>query len=129
MVWLESGGHMIATPGKGELCGCRNQGCYMSYASGRYAPKYVKRRLAEGVESILAEQKDIQCVNIIEAYHQGDKLAIETLEMMADYLAYCLFNIYQLLNINVFVFGGGLVNIGDALYGRAIEKFNILNHI
>ncbi len=122
-------GHMIATPGEGEVCGCRNSGCYMSYASGRYAPKHLRKKLEEGVESILAGADKIECAQIIEAYEKGDKLATDTLEMMADYLALCVFNIYQLLNINLFVFGGGLVNIGEALYGRVIERFNKLNHI
>ncbi len=122
-------GHMIATPGEGEVCGCRNSGCYMSYASGRYAPKHLRKKLEEGVESILAGADKIECAQIIEAYEKGDKLATDTLEMMADYLALCVFNIYQLLNINLFVFGGGLVNIGEPLYGRVIERFNKLNHV
>ena len=64
----------------------------------------------------------------MRAYEQGDRLAIETIEMMADYLALCLFNVYQLLNINLFVFGGGLINIGDTLFSRVIANFRKLNH-
>ncbi len=122
-------GHMIATYGEGIECGCRNSGCFMSYASGRYAPKHVENRLKAGAKSMLSKHSKLECAHILEAYHQGDKLAIETVEMMANNLAICLFNIYQLLNINLFVFGGGLTNIGEALFGKVIDKFNKLNHI
>lgn len=127
--WAGECGHMIATHGEGIQCGCRNSGCFMSYASGRYAPKHVRNRIKAGEQSILSREKDIQCAHILKAYYQGDKLAIEIIEMMAEYIALCLFNVYQLLNINLFVFGGGLVNVGDALFGRVVENFNKLNHI
>ncbi len=121
-------GHMIATYKQGIECGCRNTGCFMSYASGRYAPRHVRKRLEAGEKSILSLEEEIGCAQIMRAYEQGDRLAIETIEMMADYLALCLFNVYQLLNINLFVFGGGLINIGDTLFSRVIANFRKLNH-
>jgi len=48
---------------------------------------------------------------------------------MAHYIAVCVFNIYQLLNIDTFVFGGGLVNLGDTLFGPVREAFDRLNHL
>ena len=56
-------------------------------------------------------------------------LAIETVERMAHYFAVCIFNIYQLLNINLFVFGGGLINFGDILFLRIRKEFDKYNHI
>lgn len=127
--WAGECGHMLATPDDGVLCGCGNRGCFMSYASGRYAPKHVEERLAKGEKSMLAECKDIDCTNILQAYKENDPLAVETVESMAHYLAVCLFNIYQLLNINLFVFGGGLVNFGEALFDRIRTEFDRYNHI
>ena len=40
--WAGESGHMIITPDEGVLCGCENQGCFMSHASGRYVPQYVR---------------------------------------------------------------------------------------
>ena len=40
-----------------------------------------------------------------------------------------MFNIYQLLNVNLFVFGGGLVNFGPMLYDRVRAEFDRYNHI
>jgi len=127
--WAGECGHMLITPDEGLLCGCRNHGCFMSYVSGKYAPVHVKARLAEGEESILADSKEIDCVEILKAYNKNDRLAIETVKNMSHYLAVCVFNIYQLLNIDLFVFGGGLCNFGEALFGRIREEFDRYNHI
>lgn len=127
--WAGESGHMLATPDEGLMCGCQNQGCYMSYASGRYIPKFVESRLAQGADSVLEKHEKINCEHILAAYKQNDALAIETVERMAHYLSVCVFNVYQLLNINLFVFGGGLVNYGDCLFDRVRREFDRYNHI
>jgi glucokinase len=127
--WAGECGHMLVTPDEGALCGCRNQGCFMSYASGKYAAAYAKGQIDGGRDSILSECGNLSVCDIMEAYLKNDPLAAETLERMAHYLAVCVFNVYQMLNINLFVFGGGLVNCGDALFGRVRKEFDRFNHI
>ena len=126
--WAGENGHMLATPDEGVLCGCRNRGCFMSYASGRYVPRHLKLRMLEGKESLLEGKEDLSCEDLLFAYRQGDALAKEMVESMAHHLAVCLYN-YMLLNINVFVFGGGLTNFGEALFGRVREEFDRYNQI
>ena len=41
----------------------------------------------------------------------------------------CVFNIYQLLNVNLYVFGGGLTHFGDMLFDRVRAEFNRYNHL
>ena len=127
--WAGECGHMIATPDEGILCGCENRGCYMSYSSGRYAPLHAKALLEQGTESALPVCDDLGCTHILEALQQGDPLATQIVDQMAHYIALCVFNVYQMLNINLFVFGGGLVNFGDALFGRIRAEFDRYNHI
>ena len=66
---------------------------------------------------------------MLAAYHENDSLAIETIDTIAHYLGVCAFNIYQMLNINRFVFGGGLTNFGDVLFDRVRAEFDRYNHI
>ena len=127
--WAGECGHMIATPGEGIMCGCENQGCYMSYVSGRHIPRYAETRIKEGAVSELSVFEKINSRHILAACKNGDALALETVEYMADYWALCLFNVYQMLNINLYIFGGGLVNYGDILFSRIKEKFDNYNHI
>jgi len=127
--WAGECGHMLATPDEGLLCGCENRGCYMSYASGRYAPQHAQARMEKGEHSVMPVCDDLNCAHILEALRQGDGLAVQIVEQMAHYTAVCIFNVYQMLNINLFVFGGGLVNFGDALFGRIRAEFDRYNHI
>jgi glucokinase len=127
--WAGECGHMLATPDEGLLCGCENRGCYMSYASGRYIPKHVETRMALGDQSVMETCHGVDCTSILKAYKENDPLAIEAVEQMAHYMAVCVFNVYQMLNINLYVFGGGLVNFGDALFGRIRSEFDRYNHV
>ena len=124
-------GHMLITPDEGVRCGCRNRGCFMSYGSGRYIPSHAKMRMLQGKESILSSynQETLSAKDIYEACTAGDELALEMLDQMAHYIGVCTYNIYQLLNINVFVFGGGLTAFGDMLFDRVRKVFDSYNHI
>ncbi len=121
-------GHMIATPGKGFQCGCENAGCYMSYSSGRFFPHHVKRLLDEGVKSELTLET-ADGFHIHKACEKGDALAERIIGQTAEYVGLCLFNVYQVLNIDTFVFGGGLTNFGPILFDRIRTVFDRYNHI
>ena len=55
--WAGECGHMLATPDEGIMCGCRNRGCFMSHASGRYVPKHLKIKMLEGRETSMWTRK------------------------------------------------------------------------
>jgi len=121
-------GHAIATPGEGILCGCENRGCYMSYIAGRHIPERVKLGLEGGIKSrLVPETTDGE--TLLKAYKDGDLLAEKMISEMAAYVALCLFNVYQMLNIDLFVFGGGLTALGDVFFDKIREEFNKLYHI
>ena len=61
--------------------------------------------------------------HINEAYEKGDAVAIRAVEQMAHYLAIWIFDVYMLLNIDCIVFSGGLLAMGDKLFGRMKEEF------
>ncbi|MCI8598392.1 MAG: ROK family protein [Lachnospiraceae bacterium] len=127
--WAGECGHMLDTPDAGILCGCGNYGCFMSQISGRNLPKRLAIRMLEGKESILSKEEELNGEALLKAYEAGDDLAREEIEHMAHHLAVCVYNVYQMLNINVFVFGGGLTNFGDVLFGRVREEFERYDQI
>ncbi len=126
--WAGESGHMLITPDSGVECGCRNKGCFMSWASGRYIPQQI-RKLAQGRETAMNLGEGLDCVELNRACQAGDPLAMEALEQTAHYIGVCVFNIYQLLNVNLFVFGGGLTNFGDLLFSRVRREFDRYNHL
>jgi glucokinase len=62
------------------------------------------------------------------AYEKGDKLAGLIVERIGYYTGILLFNLYQALNINCFVLGGGLVKLGPALLEIIMNTFNRYNN-
>lgn len=127
--WAGESGHMLDTPDEGILCGCGNYGCFMSQVSGRNLPRRLSIRMLKGQESVLSEAEELNGEALLRAYQAGDELATQEIAHMAHHLAVCVYNIYQLLNINVFVFGGGLTSFGDILFGRVREEFDRYDHI
>jgi len=121
-------GHALATPDEGLMCGCENKGCFMSYIAGKHLPERTKLGLESGIKSKLTPET-VDGKVLLEAYNKDDPLAIKLITDMAHYLAYCTFNMYQILNINTFVFGGGITGLGDALFDRMKEEFNRYYHI
>ena len=57
----------------------------------------------------------------LKAYNGRE--AIRAVEQMAHYLSIWIFNVYMLLNIDCIVFSGGLLAMGDKLFGRMKEEF------
>ncbi len=126
--WAGECGHMLITPDSGVECGCRNKGCFMSWTSGRYIPHQVKLK-AESADTIIDINGQINGEVLISAYNSGDRLAEDILNQMAKYLGICVYNIYQLLNVNLYVFGGGLTAFGDILFDRVKSEFDRYNHV
>ena len=100
----------------------------MSYIAGKHLPERVKQGLESGIKSVLTpETTDGR--QLLRAYRSGDGLAEKLIADMAHYLAYCVFNIYQMLNIDTFVFGGGLTALGDVLFTQMREEFGRYYHV
>ncbi len=121
-------GHMIATPGEGVRCGCGNKGCFMSYISGRYIVEHIKLWLAAGETSVMLEMADgdshkINGRILENAYKAGDPMAIKAINQMVRFMGQWLFNLFITFNINCFVFGGGLVNMGDMFFKPLRAEF------
>lgn len=126
--WAGESGHMLITPDSGIDCGCRNRGCFMSHASGRYLPELIREKCA-GKNSVIDLNSKLDGHALMKACQAGDAAAMEVLDEMAHYIAVCCFNIYQMLNVNLFVFGGGLTHFGPMLYDRIRAEFDRYNHV
>lgn len=130
--WAGESGHALITPNDGFLCGCENEGCFMSQTSGSMIAGRVKEKILAGQPSIMPKLaggvKNITAKTILCAYHEGDELAKWAVSNMAKYLAIWLFNLYEILNINCYVFGGGLTKFENILFDKIFEQFKEYNH-
>ncbi len=122
------GGH-VTIDYHGPICGCGKRGCIEALASGTAIARRARERLVEYRESsskILAlAGGDINVVNaeiVAEAYRAGDALAAEILQETADFLAIWAGNIIDLLEPDVFIFGGGLSHLMSGFFPRIREQ-------
>lgn len=129
--WAGESGHMIVTPDQGVECGCGNKGCLMSWCSGAMIIKHIEKWIEDGENTLMLDMAGtpdkITCEIIDQAYEKGDAMAIKAVNQMAKYLAVWLYNLYVTLNINCFIFGGGLLNMGDKLFGQVNRNFHQYN--
>ena len=129
--WSGESGHMIVTPGAGIECGCGNRGCLMSWCSGAMIVKHVQNWIGGGQPTLMAGLTGgadrITTLHISEAYKRGDPMAVRAVEQMARYMAVWVYNLYVTLNINCFVFGGGLLGMEVNLMEQVREHFDAYN--
>jgi glucokinase len=122
-------GHMTILP-NGPLCGCGNRGCLEALASGRAIAQRARERVSRAAPTRMADLAEgdperITAELVAEAARQGDKEAQEILGEAMSYLGIGMANLVNLLNPQLIVIGGGLTNLGQALFDtvrRAIGR-------
>jgi len=122
-------GHMVVEP-NGRLCGCGKRGCVEAYASKTAMLKAIQEQLANGRESILSEwiEKDqlvLPSSLVEEALSYGDELMTEILQEAQFYLALLTANLVNVLDPDVIVFGGGLVEQLGEPFVQPIRKMAV----
>ena len=129
--WAGESGHMIATPGEGVECGCENRGCFMSLCSGSMIVKHIKKWIAAGESTIMTELAggldNIDTLVLEKAYDKNDPMAIKALNQMTHWLGIWFYNLYVSFNVNCFIIGGGLVNMGEKFLDpirRTFDEYN-----
>jgi len=122
------GGH-VTIDYRGPMCACGKRGCIEAFCSGPAIARRARERLAEyvdGESKVLALAKgEASAVNaeiVAEAFRQGDLLAADVLQETADFLAVWMGNVIDLLEPDVFIFGGGLAGLMSGFFGRMGEE-------
>ena len=107
-------GHMVVVP-DGRICGCGKRGCVEAYASKTAMLKIIQDELRSGRKSSLSDsvgekgKSILSSSQIAEALEGGDELMVEVLREAQFYLALLTANLVNILDPDVIVFGGGLV--------------------
>lgn len=114
-------GHMFVSDSLGYPCGCGVTGCVQSIASGPHMAEYAMNRIKEGAESSILRYagtlSNVDMVAVARAFEEDDPLAVEVVERGAEYLGRMFQSLYQIFDINVFVYGGGVMKTGPRFAG------------
>jgi len=122
-------GHMVAVQ-NGHLCGCGRRGCLEQYASGnalvRYAQAAAKEdpaRAARLLELAGGSAGAITGPMVTAAAQAGDEHAQAAFVEIGTWLGAGLANLVQVLDPQVLVLGGGVIEADDLLLGPTRRAF------
>ena len=120
-------GHMFISDSTGYPCGCGVIGCVHSISSGQHMARYAMDRIKEGEESRILDYagtlSNIDMVAVGKALQMNDPLALEVVNRGAEYLGRMFHSLNQIFDINIFVYGGGITNLGHRFIDRMIAAY------
>ena len=120
-------GHMFISDSTGYPCGCGVIGCVDSISSGTFMARYAMDRIKEGEESRILDfagtLSSVDMVAVGRALQMNDPLALEVVNRGAEYLGRMFHSLNQIFDINIFVYGGGITNLGHRFTDRMIASY------
>jgi glucokinase len=120
-------GHIIVEPG-GPLCGCGNRGCWEQVASGRALGRLGREAAAAHPESVLFELAGGDPSNVTghvvtAAAKSRDPIAVEIMSEVGRRLGEGIAGLVNILDPDVVVVGGGVIDAGELLLEPARRAF------
>ncbi len=103
-------GHLTVQE-NGLLCNCGKKGCLETVASGKGIERYVGAEITKGVKTEMIGCK-ITAKKIAQFAKHGDKLALQAYSQASHYLGKICGNIINILNPELIILGGGVVESG-----------------
>ena len=101
---------MALDPFTGIACPCGSRGCLEVYASATAIVRMTRELSSQYLDSLLHNSEDLTAEKVHCAGLKGDGLALEVFRRMGDYLGIGLATLINLLNPQMIVIGGGVVN-------------------
>jgi len=106
-------GHMVLVP-DGPKCGCGKKGCFEAVASRNAMFQKIQSAVKDGQKTILTEMlgdelRDLRSGDLRKAIRRGDKFVADVVKEAAEYTGLAVANVINLLNPEVVVLGGGVI--------------------
>jgi glucokinase len=118
-------GHVTIEP-EGHICGCGNRGCAEQYASASAVMRMTREAIAGGGAPSLAQaassDAEFGAKSIYNLALQGDEHARAIFRSVGRYLGILLAGLINVLNLDMFVIGGGVSSAWDAYAPNMFEE-------
>lgn len=119
-------GHMVLEVG-GPKCGCGSRGCFEALASRTAIFRRIQSAIKDGQKTVLTDLlgddlEDLRSGDLRKALRRGDKFVEKVIEDAAEYTGIAVANIINLINPEVVVLGGGVMDaLEDEMLAIIIE--------
>lgn len=118
-------GHVMLEP-EGYPCGCGSHGCAEQYASASAIVRMAREAIASGDAPLLAQaassDPEFGAQSIYNLAVQGDEPARQILRTFGRYLGIMLAAAVNILNLDMYVIGGGASSAWDAFAPSMFEE-------
>jgi glucokinase len=118
-------GHITLEP-EGHICGCGNRGCAEQYASASAIVRMAREAIASGEASTFAaaasSDPEFGAKSIYNLAIQGDEHARRIFRTFGRYLGILLADLVNVLNLDMYVIGGGVSSAWDAYAPNMFEE-------
>jgi glucokinase len=113
-------GHVTVVFDRGFRCNCGKTGCLETVASATGIVRLTQEALRDGrsslLQQIMEEKGKLEAKDIAISAEKGDKLSLEILDRVGNYLGLALGNHAVVMNPEKIVIGGGVSRAGDVLF-------------
>ena len=121
-------GHTIVEPGSQLTCSCGNNGCLMACACGMALPFLFQQKINQGKHSNLNLPPSFNINKVSgqllkKGLEANDPVSTEIVLESGYYVGVGIYNIFQALNPELIVIGGGLLGWGNFYVGKVRETF------
>ena len=118
-------GHMSVLP-DGIDCPCGSKGCFELYASGTAINERMKADMLAGKKSLAFElaghdPEKIDGSLLLKAASQNDEYALEAYRLEGYYLGFGIANLFNILDPEAIVLGGGVTKAKDYFHESCIK--------
>jgi glucokinase len=119
-------GHMVLEI-NGPKCGCGNKGCFEALASRTAIFQQIKAGIKDGQKTLLTEMlgddlDDLRSGDLRKAIRRGDKFVERVVEGASEYIGIATANLVNVLNPEVVVLGGGVIEaLADEMMSVIVE--------
>jgi glucokinase len=120
-------GHMIIAV-KGPKCGCGNRGCFEAMASRTAIVRDLTEAVMDGEDTMLSDKvsmKDLRRIRssiLADAYRRCDSLTVRVVKRAARYCGIGVASVLNLLNPEMIILGGGVVEAFGQKYVDLVAK-------
>ena len=125
-------GHMTVDP-EGDVCGCGNQGCLEVCASATAVANAAERLIhagrAPGLASLKRDGTVLTALEIADAARKGEPDAREIYAQTGRALGLCLAGLINILNLPLYVVGGGVANSWDLMSPALFDELERRSYV